>query len=1211
MKPSPISVAILVVSLLLAPALLAQSPGSANQSAVSPAPSSASAAEVPRLIKFSGTLLDAQDRPMAGPVGVTFALHAQQTGGAALWLETQNVTPDAHGAYTILLGANSTNGVPAELFASGEARWLEVQVERQAEQPRILLVSVPYALKAKDAETLGGRPASAFLTTETLAGAGSSAGAAAASPTLSAALPSSKTQTIPKNAASTPQPATACTSVTSGGTATVNSIALFNTACSIGSSLMTQALINGFPGVNVAGNNAGLLLNGTGTHQVTLTGLSSGRLGQDFTGFFFSSDTKGKVIKFLTNNGALNEQMRIDSAGNVGIGTTTPVFKLDVNGNQNIAGNLSLTGTANITAFGGSFVGSGGGLFGHDTSPSGNTVGVQGVADSTGGAGVVGTSTAAMGQAAGVRGFAASSGGAGVYGQATLGNGVTAGVRGVASSPSGRGVSGDMVSATANTAIAGGSGVAGTYGFNQDGSINASATGGVGVFGQNTTTNGTGVYGSATATSGATIGVRGDSASLSGAGGYFTNSAGGFMLAAVDSGGKPILAADPNGAYVNTAVFSSNNDATGTVLNKLVKYTSADTVSVTGAGDPGGAIGIVVSGAGTAGKAVVAYFGEAHCFFDTPTPVVADYVQISQTAAGECHDAGPGYPANGQQVLGRVTKPGSAPPKVFLFGGAETRPGGGGGAITAVNTPAGGGLMGGVTSGAANLSLVNTCGSGQVLQWNGTAWVCASVSSAAGVTSVAAGTGMIASPGNPIISSGTLAINPAVVPQLGVVNTFTANQTINSGGTALTATSSITSGAVVSGTASSTADNANDNGVQGVTASPIGIGVNGLAQDTTGGTTKALGSVGVNGQSNSPNGIGVIGLATDTTAVVVGTSPNQGTIGVQGQSDSPNGIGVNAFDNYQCLLPGCDPSATVAAPVGLKAQVLHADGIAVQGTAGSKTVGCAMPTCDPTRTGSVGVLGRSFHPNGVGTYGIANDTSVTNTAGLVFSVGVIGQAKSPTGYALYANFIPATVDVGAAALFNNNAGLTAVPQTKLCTGQANCTILELQANFIRKFHFDGAGNAHAAGAFMAGGADFAESVSVRGERRLYDAGDVMVIDDAGNRSLAKSQEPYSTLVAGIVSTKPGVLASLHNSTTSAGQKAIEAEVPLAVVGIVPCKVSAENGPIHAGDLLVTSSIAGYAMKGIDRARMLGAVVGKAMQPLQSGKGIIEVLVTLQ
>jgi hypothetical protein len=343
MKPSPISLAVLVVSLLLAPALLAQSPDSANQSAAS----SASAAEVPRLIKFSGTLLDAQDRPLAGPVGVTFALHAQQTGGAALWLETQNVTPDAHGSYTVLLGANSTNGVPAELFASGEARWLEVQVERQAEQPRILLVSVPYALKAKDAETLGGKPASAFLTTETLAGTGNSAGAAAASPASSAALPSSKTQTTPKKAASAPQPAVACTSVTSDGTATVNSIAMFTAPCAVQSSVITESGSNvgigtAAPAValDIVGNNAGLRLSGTGTHQVTVTGLSSGRLGQDFTGFFFSSDSNGKVIKFLTNNGSLNEWMRITSAGNVGIGTTTPGAKLEIAG-----GNLALPPT--------------------------------------------------------------------------------------------------------------------------------------------------------------------------------------------------------------------------------------------------------------------------------------------------------------------------------------------------------------------------------------------------------------------------------------------------------------------------------------------------------------------------------------------------------------------------------------------------------------------------------------------------------------------------------------------------------------------------------------------------------------------------------------------------------------------------------------------------------------------------------------------------
>jgi hypothetical protein len=63
--------------------------------------------------------------------------------------------------------------------------------------------------------------------------------------------------------------------------------------------------------------------------------------------------------------------------------------------------------------------------------------------------------------------------------------------------------------------------------------------------------------------------------------------------------------------------------------------------------------------------------------------------------------------------------------------------------------------------------------------------------------------------------------------------------------------------------------------------------------------------------------------------------------------------------------------------------------------------------------------------------------------------------------------------------------------------------------------------------------------------------------------------------------------------------------------VVPCKVTAENGAITAGDLLVTSGREGYAMKGTDRKRMVGAVVGKALEPLSRGSGVIEVLVTLQ
>jgi hypothetical protein len=120
---------------------------------------------VPRLIKFAGTLKDAQGKSLSNTVGLTFAIYKDQEGGAPLWLETQNVQLDEQGHYSVLLGATKSEGLPLELFSSGEPRWLGVQVQLpgEVEGPRVLLVSVPYALKAADADRLGGIPASAFV----------------------------------------------------------------------------------------------------------------------------------------------------------------------------------------------------------------------------------------------------------------------------------------------------------------------------------------------------------------------------------------------------------------------------------------------------------------------------------------------------------------------------------------------------------------------------------------------------------------------------------------------------------------------------------------------------------------------------------------------------------------------------------------------------------------------------------------------------------------------------------------------------------------------------------------------------------------------------------------------------------------------------------------------------------------------------------------
>jgi hypothetical protein len=152
-----LSICCLLLTLLLSPfTSFAQTPSS--QLAV---PSAST--DVPKLVKFSGTAKDETGKLMTGAVGITFSLYKDQQGGSPLWLETQNVQADAAGHYTAMLGSATTEGVPLEVFSSGEAQWLGVQIQGQPAQARVLLVSVPYALKAHEAETLSGRSISDFV----------------------------------------------------------------------------------------------------------------------------------------------------------------------------------------------------------------------------------------------------------------------------------------------------------------------------------------------------------------------------------------------------------------------------------------------------------------------------------------------------------------------------------------------------------------------------------------------------------------------------------------------------------------------------------------------------------------------------------------------------------------------------------------------------------------------------------------------------------------------------------------------------------------------------------------------------------------------------------------------------------------------------------------------------------------------------------------
>ncbi len=334
-------------------------------------------------------------------------------------------------------------------------------------------------------------------------------------------------------------------------------------------------------------------------------------------------------------------------------------------------------------------------------------------------------------------------------------------------------------------------------------------------------------------------------------------------------------------------------------------------------------------------------------------------------------------------------------------------------------------------------------------------------------------------------------------------------------------------------------------------ASNGGNGIRGIADGTSGFANGAV------GESSSPAGNGVIGQNRASNGGNGVRGHADGTSGfangVVGESMSPGGNGVFGVNNAS------------------------AGGVGVNGT-----------TLSPAGNGVIGNNPTTTGGGGGGVIGL------TSSADFGFSYAIRGTATASTGSAL-AIFGETFSPNGAAGYFLNRGG------GDIIVGHTGIN------DTLSVFRVDSTGRVFADGGFQPNGADFAESLPVTGSRNKYSPGHLLVIDQAGKRRLALARDPYSTLVAGIYSTKPGMLGSTHKID----EKAYADEVPLAVVGIVPCKVSAENGPIQAGDLLVASATPGHAMKGTDRGRMLGAVVGKALEPLQKGTGVIQVLVTLQ
>jgi len=307
---------------------------------------------VPRVIRFSGTMRDTSGTPMSGAVAMTFALYDAPTGGTLLWSEKQTVQCNDQGRYAVLLGATQEGGLPMEVFASRQARWLGVTPdEEKTEHERVQLTSTPYALKAADADTLGGRPASAYiLSNPETASAGSTTSSAGSSVAVSNGHTSGPQKSGP---------------LAVGGSGTANFIPLWTDSSNLGNSSMFQS--NGNIGIGTTSLTTKLAVSANGLN-VNIgdwgCGTNFGAVGFSFpidcthyallgssTDTYVNRPTGGKLY-FREGNAT---QMTIFPGGNVGIGITgTPSTALSVKGN---GANIRVGDFACGTGFGGIGIG--------------------------------------------------------------------------------------------------------------------------------------------------------------------------------------------------------------------------------------------------------------------------------------------------------------------------------------------------------------------------------------------------------------------------------------------------------------------------------------------------------------------------------------------------------------------------------------------------------------------------------------------------------------------------------------------------------------------------------------------------------------------------------------------------------------------------------------------------------------------------------------
>lgn len=366
------------------------------------------------------------------------------------------------------------------------------------------------------------------------------------------------------------------------------------------------------------------------------------------------------------------------------------------------------------------------------------------------------------------------------------------------------------------------------------------------------------------------------------------------------------------------------------------------------------------------------------------------------------------------------------------------------------------------------------------------------------------------------------------------------------------------------------------------------------------GQTTAPGSAGVHGLHAGGDGAGVRGRGPD--AGVDGHSVDE--TGVLASSIHGNGVEAVAEGTSPFMRYLRDPFADGGFRRELAHRAEEAAGRLGRPDAARLAASCRDSLADRLAHGAVELprwvreasdreddrLGVAVVPIGIGRL---SDALIERPRGN----GVWGHTKVAGGSGVLGTVEPGTSEVAGVTGIGDTAGrfLGAVE----VVGSASVTsALEVGGNIDVRGSIDVRGDVRLVGADLAEGFDAMASAEAV-------PGSVMVMDDGGG--LTVSTSAYDTKVAGVVSGagdfRPGML--LDQAGDQAGR------VPIALVGKVCVFVDADFGAVGVGDLLTTSPVPGHAMKASDPARAFGAVLGKAMQPLSEGRGLIRVLVALQ